>query len=92
VQALLLGHYPLKAQEMSALSDGLLGLIELGLAATEKNRTRSHEAASNSQKLRFEAWGLEASPAKVAILEQAVQLADSLEDLDEGVSPATGVD
>jgi len=39
VQALLLGHYPLKAQEMSALSDGLLGLIELGLAATEKKKS-----------------------------------------------------
>lgn len=33
--------------------------------------------------LQSEAWGLEASPAKVAILEQAVKLADSLEDLDE---------
>jgi hypothetical protein len=32
--------------------------------------------------LQSEAWGLEASPAKVAILEQAVQLADSL--VDEG--------
>jgi hypothetical protein len=30
--------------------------------------------------LQSEAWGLEASPAKVAILEQAVQLADSLGD------------
>ena len=35
-------------------------------------------------KLQVEAWGLEASPAKVAILEQAVQLADSLKDLSEG--------
>ena len=34
--------------------------------------------------LQSEAWGLEASPAKVAILEQAVKLADSLEDLEEG--------
>ncbi len=37
-------------------------------------------------KLQFEAWGLEASPTKVAILEQAVQLADSLADLEEGYS------
>jgi hypothetical protein len=36
------------------------------------------------EKLQFEAWGLEASPAKVAILEQAVQLADSLDDLNAG--------
>lgn len=35
VQALLLGHYPLKAQEMSVLSDGLLGLIEIGLSGSE---------------------------------------------------------
>ncbi|MBC7856845.1 MAG: hypothetical protein IAF94_25725 [Pirellulaceae bacterium] len=34
--------------------------------------------------LQSEAWGLEASPAKVAILEQAVQLADSLQDVSEG--------
>jgi hypothetical protein len=33
--------------------------------------------------LQSEAWGLEASPAKVAILEQAVQLADSLGDESE---------
>lgn len=38
------------------------------------------------EELQSEAWGLEASPAKVAILEQAVKLADSLEDLDEGFS------
>jgi hypothetical protein len=38
---------------------------------------------SQLEKLQSEAWGLEASPAKVAILEQAVQLADSLADLDE---------
>ncbi len=31
VQALLLGHYPLKSQEMKLLSEGLLGLIELGV-------------------------------------------------------------
>jgi hypothetical protein len=37
-------------------------------------------------KLQREAWELEASPAKVAILEQAVQLADSLGDLDESFS------
>lgn len=36
VQALLLGHYPLKAQEMSVLSDGLLGLIEIGLSGSEQ--------------------------------------------------------
>lgn len=36
VQALLLGHYPLKAKEMSALSDGLLSLIELGLQGSER--------------------------------------------------------
>ena len=36
------------------------------------------------EKLQGEAWGLEASPAKVAILEQAVQLADSLGDVGEG--------
>jgi len=35
------------------------------------------------EELQKEAWGLEASPAKVAILEQAVQLADSLGDLDD---------
>jgi hypothetical protein len=35
-------------------------------------------------KLQEEAWRLEASPAKVAILEQAVQLADSLGDVEEG--------
>src|SRR5437868_5986567 len=35
------------------------------------------------EKLQFESWGLEASPAKVAILEQAVQLADSLGDASE---------
>jgi molecular chaperone HtpG len=33
VQALLLGHYPLKAAEMKLLSEGLLGLIEIGLQA-----------------------------------------------------------
>lgn len=31
VQALLLGHYPLKAQEMRLLNDGLLALIEQGI-------------------------------------------------------------
>src|SRR5262249_18999517 len=31
VQALLLGHYPLSAKEMSLLSDGLLALIERGI-------------------------------------------------------------
>jgi molecular chaperone HtpG len=38
VQALLLGHYPLRSQEMSTLSDGLLGLIELGLSSSEKSQ------------------------------------------------------
>lgn len=33
IQALLLGHYPLKGREMSLLNDGLLGLIEWGLDA-----------------------------------------------------------
>ena len=36
VQALLLGHIPLQAREMSVLNDGLLGLIELGLSGVEK--------------------------------------------------------
>ena len=35
VQALLLGHYPLKAKEMQLLSEGLLGLIEIGLGVEE---------------------------------------------------------
>jgi molecular chaperone HtpG len=35
VQALLLGHYPLKAGEMNLLSDGLLGLIEYGVNASQ---------------------------------------------------------
>ncbi|MFM7931212.1 MAG: hypothetical protein ACKO9Q_26175, partial [Pirellula sp.] len=38
VQALLLGHYPLRPQEMSTLSDGLLALIELGLSSSEKSQ------------------------------------------------------
>ena len=33
VQALMLGHYPLKSQEMNLLNEGLLGLIELGIQA-----------------------------------------------------------
>lgn len=37
VQSLLLGHYPLKGNEMSLLSDGLQGLIELGVSASEKD-------------------------------------------------------
>lgn len=35
------------------------------------------------EKLQSEAWDLDASPAKVAILEQAVQLADALGDVEE---------
>jgi molecular chaperone HtpG len=38
VQALFLGHYPLRPQEMSILSDGLLGLIELGLSNSENSQ------------------------------------------------------
>lgn len=38
VQALLLGHYPLRAQEMSTLNEGLLGLIELGLSNSENSQ------------------------------------------------------
>jgi molecular chaperone HtpG len=32
VQALLLGHQPLNAKEMTLLNDGLLALIEFGMA------------------------------------------------------------
>ena len=35
VQALLLGHYPLKGDEMLLLSDGLSGLIELTISHSE---------------------------------------------------------
>jgi molecular chaperone HtpG len=35
VQALLLGHYPLKSKEMKLLNEGLLGLIELGVDAQQ---------------------------------------------------------
>ena len=35
VQALLLGHYPLKAREMTLLNDGLLSLIEIGMNADD---------------------------------------------------------
>ncbi len=35
VQALLLGHYPLKAQEMKLLNEGLLALIEYGVDARQ---------------------------------------------------------
>jgi molecular chaperone HtpG len=31
VQALLLGHYPLKGKELELLTSGLLGLIEHGI-------------------------------------------------------------
>jgi hypothetical protein len=34
----LLGHYPLRPQEMSILSNGLLGLIELGLSNSENSQ------------------------------------------------------
>ena len=34
VQSLLLGHYPLKGNEMRLLSDGLNDLIELSIDAT----------------------------------------------------------
>jgi molecular chaperone HtpG len=36
VQALLLGHHPLRAQEMSLLNDGLLDLIEWAVESQEK--------------------------------------------------------
>jgi molecular chaperone HtpG len=35
VQALLLGHQPLSSKEMALLNDGLLALIELGVANEE---------------------------------------------------------
>lgn len=38
VQALLLGHFPLKAQETRLLSDGLLGLIEYVVKAPPKDQ------------------------------------------------------
>jgi molecular chaperone HtpG len=38
VQALLLGHHPLNAREMALLNDGLLGLIEWGVQAEERDR------------------------------------------------------
>ena len=34
VQALLLGHYPLRAEELKLMGDGLLGLIELVIERT----------------------------------------------------------
>ena len=37
VQALLLGHYPLKAAEMKLLSTGLLGLIELAVDTEQED-------------------------------------------------------
>ncbi|MFM9961177.1 MAG: HSP90 family protein [Planctomycetaceae bacterium] len=40
VQSLLLGHYPLNPKETLLLSEGLLGLIELGIAAQSKTTTR----------------------------------------------------
>jgi molecular chaperone HtpG len=36
VQALLLGHHPLSAREMALLNEGLLHLIEAGLAGREE--------------------------------------------------------
>src|SRR5678809_1440314 len=50
------------------------------------NFHQSRMSQEQLDKLQREAWELEASPAKVAILEQAVQLADSLGDLDESFS------
>lgn len=38
VQALLLGHHPLRAKEMSLLNSGLLGLIDYGVSAGEQRR------------------------------------------------------
>lgn len=38
VQALLMGHHPLGAKEMTLLNQGLLGLIESGVSAREENR------------------------------------------------------
>ena len=35
VQALLLGHQPLNAKEMALLNEGLLALIEFGVANEE---------------------------------------------------------
>ena len=37
VQALLLGHYPLRSEELKLMGDGLLGLIELVIARTGEN-------------------------------------------------------
>lgn len=37
VQSLLLGHFPLKAAEQRLLTDGLLGLIELGITSAEQD-------------------------------------------------------
>jgi molecular chaperone HtpG len=39
VQALLLGHHPLNAKEMALLNDGLIGLIESGVAAEERGKS-----------------------------------------------------
>jgi molecular chaperone HtpG len=36
VQALLLGHQPLNAKEMSLLNEGLLALIDLGVTQEEE--------------------------------------------------------
>lgn len=38
VQALLLGHHPLNAKEMTLLNEGLLGLIEWGVQAEERGK------------------------------------------------------
>ncbi len=38
VQALLLGHYPLRSEELKLMGDGLLGMIELVIDGREKER------------------------------------------------------
>lgn len=40
VQALLLGHHPLRAKEMGLLNSGLLGLIEYGVSAGEQRNEK----------------------------------------------------
>lgn len=44
VQSLLLGHYPLKAKETALLSEGLLGLIEAGIANQPTSSRKKPEA------------------------------------------------
>ena len=38
VQALLLGHFPLRSEELKLMGDGLLGLIEMVIEGREKER------------------------------------------------------